>query len=121
MKQKQTFKLNESQLRDMIKESVKKMLGESWQDSADEWGLSHIANEYNVNPGNDIDSLDKEARLYQKFKQEFEEEFGIGSLEKAQEMAHRFERFGINPGNFLFKHFTSPATQAYDNWNTGRN
>lgn len=34
---KQTIKLKESQLRKIICESVKKVLGKSWQNSADEW------------------------------------------------------------------------------------
>lgn len=108
MKQKQTLKLNESQLRQIIKESIKNVLKENWEDAGNAWAEKQIANDFDVNPdGPGNENIKEEIRLYNEFKNKFEEKFGAGSFEKARK-ASLLTRF--NP-------FAGDAEKAYDEWN----
>lgn len=115
---KQTIKLNESQLRNIIKN----VLQESWPETANRWSsFDSYSDAYDISGLPTPDNIDDEKKqAWRQLKKEFEDEFGQGTFEKAREIANKFSRWGINPSNFLFKRFTSEPVKAWNGWNMDR-
>jgi hypothetical protein len=122
MKQKQTIKLNESQLRNLIKESIKNILSEDWRDTGHEYTNQYVNNEYGSDPheGPSDEDSQKEIDLLKQMEAEFDNEFGPGSFRKARKIVNTFAKLGLSPNNAFFKRFTSPATQALDSFKFNR-